>query len=179
MDVRRRGAMLNFLRCRRALHDVPEVPEVLLQVGFGSGGYPGGHLPDRAARGVPVVHLDLDARAIRRHLFEAYLARGLHVPIYGVPPDRLVGLVLGGPGVELGPVTQRSLNDPMRGVGARRPHLLDVLHEPRQVLQRLPVVVDLLNRGPYLYARIYPLRHLSSRADYNAPNAIFTPLARG
>src|SRR5918994_6281595 len=152
VDVRCGGTLLDLFRGRRAFHDVPEVAEVLLQVRFRARRHPRGGLADRAARRIPVVHLDLDARAIRRHLLETNLARGLHVAVLGVPPDRLVGLVLGGLGVELGPVTQGPLDHPVRGVRPCRPYLLDVLHELGQVLQRAPVVVDLLNRNSYLYA---------------------------
>src|SRR5829696_2206995 len=179
VDVSCGGALLDFLRGRRALHDVPEVSKVLLQVCLRARGNPRGRLSYGATWRVPVVHLDLDAGSVRRHLYEAHLARRLHVAVVGVPADRLVGLVLGGPGVELGPVAQRSLDDPVGGVRARRAYVFDVLHELRQVLQGLPVVIDILYRSPYFHTRFDTLRHLSSCADYNHPSGLFTPVANG
>src|SRR5215217_8984 len=85
------------------------------------------------------------------HLLEAHLARSLDLTVLGVPPYRLVGLVLGRLRIELEPGPQRTLDHTVGRVGTRRTALFDVGHELRQVLQSLPVIVNLLDRSLYLY----------------------------
>src|SRR3712207_8285751 len=48
--------------------------------------------------------------------------------------------------------SEGTLDPPAGGVRAHGGNLLDVCHEVREVLERLPVAVDLLHGNRYLYA---------------------------
>src|SRR5215218_97266 len=173
------GALLDVLRGRRALQDLFEILQVLLHHQLGVGDDPGGNLTGLAARRVPVVHLDLDAGALWRQLLEAHLARCLYVTVLGIPPYRLVGLVLGRLSIELELGSQRALDYPVGRIRTGRLDLLDVGHELRQVLQGLPVIVNFLGRSHHLYASFDSLWHLSSCAGCKYPSGLLTPLGHG
>src|SRR3712207_4945082 len=95
------GPLLDLFGRRRPLDDLFEVLQVLLHHDLGIRDEPRGDLARLAARGVPVVHLDLYSRAARGHLPKAHLARGLDLAALGVPADGPVLLVLSGLSVEL------------------------------------------------------------------------------
>src|SRR5215211_6475126 len=65
-------------------------------------------------------------------ILEAHLARCLYVTVLGIPPYRLVGLVLGRLSIELELGSQRALDYPMGRIRTGRLDLLDVGHELRQ-----------------------------------------------
>src|SRR5215218_538650 len=141
------GALLDVLGGRRALQDLFEILQVLLHHQLRVGDDPGGYLTRLAARWVPVVHLDFDAGALRRKLLEAHLARCLHLTVLGVPPYRLVGLVLGRLSIELERCSERTVDQAMGRAGSRRPDMLCVWHEMRDVGSGLTATVDFLGRS--------------------------------
>ena len=76
-----------------------------------------------------------------------------------VPCYCAVVLLLGGLGLPLEGLAEGALDPPVGGVGSGGGDLLDVGHELGQVLQGLPVAVDGLHRGFYLYCSFNPLGH--------------------
>ena len=88
---RLRGAA-GFLRGRRALQNLFEISQILLDHQLGVGDDFGGNLTSLATRRIPVVHLYFDAGAFRVHLLEAYLARVWTLPFSVFHPIASLGL---------------------------------------------------------------------------------------